>query len=453
MKYIEKVYWILDKTGSTLHNKDEEYRENIAFVHSLGKKCDCVGWSTLKRDDPRAEEILQKITAFCKENGWKARGLYTREYAELDTDWYRIDGVYFKDGTVGKYTDAPAQDGGFVKMCSMKAYRELTAAPKTQGNSLYVTERFRKACEDNNIPGVDFCWITDTGKYDAQQYFEVFAAQRIPQVAVAWDLKKQDFRKLGSDSGWLPRLGEVFYDWVQLNLPYCYLKADMPAGGIAYAYIPRPSCLGDMYEILVHKDIAAQLLHAKALPAGALKPVPVLDWILSGYYLCKTSDNPRPTKSYMEQSLLNCEALKCKNRPLWQVSEKEALKVLRKAKADRKEDFGKKLPKAKAETLTETSYGPMLPYYVIANGGDLSEEYRLLSVGESHSETEEFYKLLESEELLEEKPDGTVICICADGDWVLLLKDGNVIRFSHEAPETTQQWHSLAQFMVDALNE
>ena len=68
MKYIENVHWILDKPGTTIHNQDEKFRENIAFVHSLGKKCDCVGWSNLRQDDPQAEEILQKIAAFCKEN-------------------------------------------------------------------------------------------------------------------------------------------------------------------------------------------------------------------------------------------------------------------------------------------------------------------------------------------------------------------------------------------------
>ena len=44
MKYSEELLWILDKPGTTLHNQDEAFQENIAFVHSLGLKCDCVGW-------------------------------------------------------------------------------------------------------------------------------------------------------------------------------------------------------------------------------------------------------------------------------------------------------------------------------------------------------------------------------------------------------------------------
>ena len=453
MKYIEDVHWILDKPGTTIHNQDEQFRENIAFVHSLGKKCDCVGWSNLRWDDPQADAILEKIVAFCKENGWTARGLYTREYTDFDTDWFEIDGADFKDNTFGEYISVPSQDGGTVKICSMKAYRELSVAPKSWGRSLYVPERFYKTYRESGMTGLDFCWAKDTGKYAAQQYFEIFGTERIPQVAVAWDLKNQDLRKLGTDGGWLPRLGEVFARWTQLNLPYCYRKEDMPAGGIAYAYIPRTfSCCG-LYQVLIHKDVAQRLLQEKAIPAGALKPVPVLDVIPSGYTMRSTSDCPRPTREYMEQSLLDCEVLKKKKRPIWQVSEKDALKILRKAKADRKEDFGKKLSKVKAEALFETKHAPILPYYLIANGGYLSDEYKLLSVDESVAETKEFYNLLEKEELLEAKPDGFVICTCANGDWVLLLQDGAVIRFSHEAPEITEQWPSLAQFIVDSIND
>ena len=453
MRYIEDVHWILDKPGTTIHNQHEKFQANIAFVHSLGKKCDCVGWSNLRPDDPRAEEILQKISAFCKENGWIARGLYTREYADFDTEWYQLAGTPFKDHTFEDYVTVPDRNGGTVRLCSIKAYRELLAAPKFWMQDLYVPERFYEAYRKNGMTGLEFCWAKDTGKFTAQQYFAVFGLQRIPRTAVGWGLDRQDLRELGPDSGWLPRLGEVFQKWTQIDLPYCYKKEDMPAGGIAYAYIPYShSCCG-MHQILVHRDVARMLLQEKAIPASALKPIPVLDKIPSGYALRETSECPRPASAYMEQSLLECEALKKKARPLWQISEKEALKLLRKVKGEHKEAFGKKLSKAKAECLPGTEFAPMLPYYLIADGGYLSDEYRLLSVDQSEAETKYFRKLLEGEELLAEKPDGIVICTCADGDWILLLKDGAVIRFSHEAPETTGQWPSLAQFIVDAFHE
>lgn len=454
MRYIEELSWILDKIGvwaDTLELQEKLYGENIAFVHSLGLKCDSVGWSELTRDDPRADEILDKIRGFCVENGWTARGMYRRSYEDFDTDWYELDGDYFRDPTVKESVEVPAQEGGTVELCRLHAYREITVAPKLWRSRVYVPERFLEAFREMNMTGLDFCWAKDTGKYAAHQYFTVYAGQRIPRVAVGWDLKKRDLRKLGPDGGWLPRLGQVFSKWTQLSLPECYLKEDMPAGGIAYAYIPSSwSCCG-LYQILVHKDVAQRLLQAKAVPASALKPVPVLDDLPSDYTLRETSPYHRPTQEYMAQSLRDYEALKKKVRPTWVVTEKDALKLLRKAKKEGQ--LGKKLAKAKVEALAGTAYGPLLPYYLITGGGYLSDEYKLLTVPESQMETAEFYQALEKEELLAVKPEGLVICTCANGDKVLLLHDGTVIRFSHEAPGVCEQWQSLPQFIVDAINE
>ena len=58
---------------------------------------------------------------------------------------------------------------------------------------------------------------------------------------------------------------------------------------------------------------------------------------------------------------------------------------------------------------------------------------------------------LAAEELLTDRPDGVVIARCADGDRVLLLVDGTVIRFSHESPESVNRWPGLSQFMADAV--
>lgn len=38
MKYTEELLWILDKPGMAVYEMDEKFRENIAFVHSLGLK-------------------------------------------------------------------------------------------------------------------------------------------------------------------------------------------------------------------------------------------------------------------------------------------------------------------------------------------------------------------------------------------------------------------------------
>ena len=103
MKYTEELSWILDKLGSDgrpNYYDEEKYKQNIEFVHSLGLKCDCVGWCKLDLSNPRTSEIFDQISTFCKENGWRARGNYTRKYVDVKSDWYELIPSNFKDNTL-----------------------------------------------------------------------------------------------------------------------------------------------------------------------------------------------------------------------------------------------------------------------------------------------------------------------------------------------------------------
>ena len=50
-----------------------------------------------------------------------------------------------------------------------------------------------------------------------------------------------------------------------------------------------------------------------------------------------------------------------------------------------------------------------------------------------------------------EKPHGVVLAKCPDGDATLLLDTGEVVRFSHEAPEFIDEWSSLAEFFEEGI--
>ena len=204
---------------------------------------------------------------------------------------------------------------------------------------------------------------------------------------------------------------------------------------------------------LIHKDFVQVLLQEKAISESDLTPAMVVKELPSGYTLSHTVIPDRPTASCLQKSILGYEKLKNTERPLRLISEKDALKLLRIAKKERKEDFKKAFPKAKSDDIAETNYAPILPYYLIANGGYLSDEYELLPYDIATEENKLFAQELLTEELLDAKPDGIVIAKCPDGDKILLCSDGKVIRFSHEQPVATEEWVSLAQFVADAINE
>ena len=183
------------------------------------------------------------------------------------------------------------------------------------------------------------------------------------------------------------------------------------------------------------------------MPAMVVKELP------SGYTLGHTVMPDRPTASYLHKSIAEYEKLKKTERPQHLISEKDALKLLRLAKKERTEDFKKAFPKARTVDIAETSYAPVLPYYLIANGGYLSDEYELLPFDIAVEESRLFAEELLAEEMLEAKPDGVVFARCPDGDKILLCSDGKVIRFSHEEPVAIEEWVSLAQFIADTVNE
>ena len=451
MEYTENLMWILDKVGEkydTLEEQERLYGENRAFVHALGLKCDSVGWCTMDLSHLKVDEIFEKISAFCAEHGWQARCIYTRQFVG-ESDWYELTPAYFKDNTICGRIETAGENGQKLYVPTIKAFQEMSTGPKSWGRNIYVPERVRDFCLKSGLEGLEFCWLRDKGKYQVEQYFEVFGTRRVPRMAVDFDIK--DKKNIQAAGGMLPKIAEVFHELQMVDLPDCYLASDLPQGGIAYAYIPTTFSCSGRYTILIHRDAAKQMVEQKAVPPTALRPVQVVGEVPGGYTLVETSPVPRPRQDFLDAMLAEYETLKNSPRPIRQVTGKDALKILRLAKKERKDDFRKALPKAKKEALADTAYAPLMPYYSVANGGFLSDEYQLLSCDEAVAENEEFHRALAAEELAD-KPIGVVIGKCADGDAILLC-GSDVIRFGHEAPETTAKWPSLHQFIVDAINE
>lgn len=449
MKFKETLTWILDKKNHRFEEKS--YQENIDFVHSLGKKCDSVGWSVLDMDEPDADEVLNKIQVFCKENGWRARGWYERIFTDIKSDWYELKTEDFKDNTELDKVSVETQNGGNLILSVISAYHEISIAPKGY-REVCVPDRFRKACIKNGITEVDFCWVQDKGRYEAEQYFYIFPQKHISRIAYDKSIEKKQISRLQTLGGYLPKIASIFYDLDHISLQDCYLKEDMPAGGIVYVYCPSTYDFCGRYKILIHKTTAEMLIKEKALSWANLTPACIVDKCPEGYDLDKTEVSGIPTKEYIEKHFKEYEKLKAKGRPEYIVKEKEALKFLRKTKTENKSDFNKKISKKHTDEIADSIYNFILPYYQVCDGGLLSDEYTFLSYGNSLKATEEFFENLKKEELLETKPDGVVIATCADGDNVLFISNEKVIRFSHEAPEIINEWQNAATFFVEALN-
>ena len=140
-----------------------------------------------------------------------------------------------------------------------------------------------------------------------------------------------------------------------------------------------------------------------------------------------------------------------KNRPQRIITEKDAIKALKYAKKNRKEDFRSPLPKKQRELLAETEYAALEPYYAICEAGYLSDEYRLLSYKDSLAESKAFEENIAKEENIEFSANGIIVAVCPDGDKVLLTASNEVYRISNEVPEIIGQWSSLACFIAETV--
>ena len=450
MRIKETLNWIIDYNDSKLVD-DEKYKLNIEFVHSLGLKCDCVGWCKLDLSHPRLDEILCKIKAYCKSMNCRVRAYYERAYADYESDWYELIPTCFNDNTVCDREEYKSIRGKAASMISIRAYREAKSSPKEWYESVFVPERFRDFCIRNNLSDVDFCWVRDKGKYRAEQYFFLYSDHNVKRILSDKGLRGADKKRINTLGGAISKVADVVDKFQNIELQDCYLESDLPHGGIVHAYVPKSFSYCGRNVFLIHKSLAEIFLKEKAIPESSLRPALVVKEIPGGYVSEKTEVMDRPTDDYFKKSISEYEILKKTERPIRKVTEKDALKRYKGAKSERKEDFFKPLSKALADEALSSKHAPLFQYYKIANGAYLSDEYFILPYKDAVAKTESFNKAIKEEELSENVPCGIVIAKCADGDIIILADDGRVIRLSHEEPTVCCEWESLHSFICDVI--
>lgn len=453
--YRESLLWILDKTGADGKSRapwnEADNRTRIDFVHSLGLKCDSVGWCRLERSREDSEVILTAIDRFCRTEGWTARGWYQRESPDEAAEWYCLRGREFRE------TEVPCVEETGLRLPKVKASAVSGKGPWQWGPYFCVSDRFRKGWAAGGFSGLRFCWLQDVGRCRGEQIFAISPERLIPDTAetrlacaaeIPGRLRESAcYGRLQRLGGWLPRLAELFTE-LHVELPLCLRRRDLPASGLGCSYLPE-----EQSRILLRASLAGQLLEAGLLRRGDLEPLVLGDALPSGYVGRACGEPPFPDAAERAGRMEAYAALLAKDRPVPLIRERDALRLLRQAKRQRPGAFGKGMPKARREALTGTELEPLLPYYALCREAALSGEYALLDAEAVLAETEAFRAEMRKEELEPEGFPGLVIARCPDGDRVLLDPAGRVCRISHEAPEVCGEWSSLPRFIAEALEE
>jgi len=467
MKMEERLLWIIDNPKDTYCYNEETVKRNIEFAHSLGLKCDCVGWCNLDLNRPDIDALLEQMNAYVLKEGLFLRGWYSRKDSDFESGWYALESKYLSNDE-RNFANVTDRHGNSLRIEELYAYKVPKDIQVLWGNKLpIINENMRNCCLNHGFSGLDFYWIRDIGRFHAASFFGLIIENMVPEFACDRSLSYRDskmqrntscdhsvgsplYQKYTAVGGMLPKLSQMFYD-LSIHLPIQLPKNEMPGTDFAYIYSNGYDYRKNY--VLVNKHAAEILLSENAIRKEYLTPVVLYDMNPDGYYIQPSEAIQYPAREVIEKLDSDLDKLNSKPKPDRKVSEKAVLKSFRKTRRLRPEDFRKAMAKKTLETLIESPYGLLSSYYSISDGGYLSDEYTFLAYSESLTETQEYIVNIEKEELQIDKYMGIVFAKCADGDMVVNGKDGSVKRISHETMEACENWDTIAQFFYEVLTD
>jgi len=439
----ENLTWIIDRDWNICKD-EEEYSRNRDFVHSLGLKCDYVGWCDYNLGDSNSDIILEKMKEYKEKNSVEVRGLrgiYRRTFPLEESEWYTLE---------LKWIDASYQ-GSDKEIIAYKIPKNSNYIYEYDDYTMAtVSNEFRKACIEEHFSGIKFEWFRDVGKYKSEQYFKVYFSDKTPCFYSCNNLSiknANDRASLNNLGGGLPKLLSIFYK-LDINIPVLIKRTDLPSTDFSYYKYHKPDYVEEGF--LIRKRVAEVLLQRRIISKSDLKMIGLVDKVPEEYLEYESEELLKVSEEEIKNSQMGYEEFMKTPRSDRKVGEKEVLQVLRKQKKEEKEYYNKPLSKRYCEDLIGTIYERMIPYYKICDGAVISDEYTLLSYKESVMETKEFIELMKFEEWLE-PIQGIAIAKCADGDVVLLNEEKQILRVSHEDWQIIESWDNVETFLFQAF--
>lgn len=457
---------ILDNTNKNINDEGSIVEENVDFFHSLGLKCDSVGWCRLDLTKPNSEELLTVIEDYSNNHRYRLRGTYYENYTGFESEWYSLlPAKYLDYNSEIDTVEVLDKKGKRIEINEIYAYKvpRSTSYIATSPHVL-VTEKFRNVSIENAYKGIDYYWIKDKGKYCSRQFFGMIINNKIDNFACDYGLdyffgnkkfyeiknginRRNRFDAIG---GIMPRLYRSFYR-LGIDLPIYLPKNNMPDSDFAYIHTDKGN---GYYQVLLRRNVVNKMIEQRVLKKEDFQPMLLYDEPPNGFVTMTSESVQYPSETIVKQLIIDYDNLKYKNKPKRIISKKDTVELLRVEKERRSDDFLQKMPKSKRDELLSTPYKSLIPYYAIANGGDLSSEYYFLPYEQTKKENINYKDQMEKEEILENKAFGHVIALCSNGDVVILSKNNTIKRISHEGGhEVVSTWDKLENFIYSTLEE
>ena len=440
-KYIvEKIEFSL--VPQDFYNADWDFEDERArrFAKELGFKPDSAG--DCQNVTPTLDLINSIIEKAERENGKVGIGYNLSLSYDYDTEWYIAEGE-----PKGGYLECSEWDE--EKIGELKAY----AMPSnirftTVGCHMFTIfrEDIVSAITDAGFKGVDFVWQRDIGRYKAKQYFAAYPQKMLPHFYCYRDenLSKSDIADLPEHVMLIHNNNKEF----ACDLPLAVDKKTLPETDCDFVGISTRDFCGTL---LIRKNCRDFLIEKGLAKITDFEPVLVVDkwdFLKARPYRKRKLENNYCAITEEQKELRYVEYLKHlkKEKPIRVATENIALKELRLAKREDPDSFGKRTSEKILQSVLDER---LIPYYKVANGGSISDEYEFLSVSESIEENNDFY-IDRSEDCI--IPKGAVVFgKAADGEYILLLPDGKVVRYQQDELQTAIEWPCLAAFFLEEI--
>ncbi len=446
-KYIkEKFIFIPD----SMRFRDEDcYAASRRFLKELGLKGDSVGWSEI--DNPSAEQ-LETLFAKAKTEKMRIRGTYELTLGpEYESEWYEIEGVPLSWASQPTERENYEDGEKTFYLCNIRGYampRNIAVTDRTLCDFSCFREDVMKAVCEKGFSGIEFLWIPDVGRFEAAQYYEAF-----PKVMIPWcfeniydrldnDIKAKDFDLLTESS----RVIAKNCNALTFSLPLAVERSLLPDCDFAGIY----SALTRHHRLLARKRCRDFLIEEGFLKPEHFVPIIVSDNITvqqAKPLIRMESGKFTPVTQKVKDEIEAKYKKHCKKvKPKRVATEKTALQILRNAKKENGEYFGKR---ASEKVLNAALDERLIPYYKTANGGAISDEYTFFSVKEAVEETETFHKAqsLENTDII---PGNAVVFGCAaDGEVIILLPEGKVVRYQQGELAFAFEWDNIECFFTE----
>lgn len=450
MKIKEKIQIIVKE-----QKRKDDYSLGINFMHSFGLKCDCVGWATIILDSEDKLELVKRMGEEARKQKINIRCSYEKEVTDADTEWCFIEPAYNLNNDWYEYDCVSKKD-------SIKGYKVSKGVNLINiGGYTAASEKFVEICKDEKFTGISFVWVNDTGRYKAEPYFYIYSDYFVSKPTTGGHLLDRDAKLSRRQSvpychqadqigGNLTLLNENFCSLEFTEVPIMLNANHMPDTDFAFV-----DCDGCSNKLVIRKAAADKLMKKGVIKQKEL--IPALYYDEEKYNLLITNHKIKKfiTQHDLEAVEKEYQKFLKKKKPEYIPTEKVTLALLRKAKREDKDRFEKALKKSVVESLAETKLAVMAPYYTVTNGGELSDEVEFYGYEEVSDMTEDFLVDLSKEETILEEfsqlNDSLVIGGTANGDTILLLSNGKVMRYDHEDPTLSREWNTVFEFFYDNL--